>query len=107
MMVETAATSRSRPHHAHRWLRALNIAVTLVLAVVWWNLYRPQIVGGPAGYARVKGVSMQPSFHDGDLVITRSHSRYHVGEVIAYRVPDGDPGAGLHVIHRIVGGSAA
>jgi signal peptidase len=88
-------------------LRALNIAITLVLAVFWWNLYRPSILGGPAEYAVVDGVSMESTLHDGDLVVTRRHETYHVGEIIAYVVPDGDPNAGLRVVHRIVGGSAA
>ncbi|HEX9505109.1 MAG TPA: hypothetical protein VGA62_03790, partial [Acidimicrobiia bacterium] len=36
----------------------------------------------------------------------RAESGYHVGEVIAYRVPPGGVGAGATVIHRIVGGDA-
>jgi signal peptidase I len=87
-------------------LRALNIAITLVLAVFWWNLYRPSLLGGPAEYAVVDGVSMESRLHDGDLVVTRHHDAYHVGEIIAYQVPAGDPDAGLRVVHRIVGGSA-
>jgi signal peptidase len=88
-------------------IRALNIAITLVLTVFWWNLYRPSLLGGPAEYAVVEGVSMESTLHDGDLVVTRHHDTYHVGELIAYQVPDGDPNAGLRVVHRIVGGSAA
>ena len=45
---------------------------------------------------------MVPAYRAGDLVITREHSTYHVGEVIAFQVPRGAPGAGLHVIHRII-----
>jgi signal peptidase len=99
--------TRGRRRVRRPWLRALNIAITLVLTVFWWNLYRPQLVGGPAAYAMVSGKSMQSTLEDGDLVITREHPSYHVGEVIAYRVPAGDPHAGLRVVHRIVGGSAA
>ena len=104
--VEQATTSmtplRTRPRTRRPWLRALNIGVTLVLAVFWWNLYRPQLFGGPAGYAAVEGSSMVPTYHAGDLVITREHRTYHVGDVIAFEVPSGAPDAGLHVIHRII-----
>jgi len=47
---------------------------------------------------------MEPRYHTGDLVLVRRHESYHVGEVIAYRVPKGDPMAGAQVIHRIIGG---
>jgi signal peptidase I len=47
---------------------------------------------------------MEPTMHFGDLVVIRTESHYQVGEVIAYQVPDGQVGAGVTVIHRIVGG---
>jgi signal peptidase I len=94
--------SSARPRGRRRWLRALNIGVTLVLAVFWWNLYRPQLFGGPAGYAVVEGSSMEPAYHAGDLVITREHRTYRVGDVIAFEVPAGSAGGGLHVIHRVL-----
>jgi len=47
---------------------------------------------------------MEPTLHLGDLVVIRSQSHYHRGEVIAYHVPPGQVGAGVTVIHRIVGG---
>ena len=81
-----------------------------VLAVVafagWFLVLRPQVLGGPAGWILVAGESMEPTIHPGSLVIVMRHSEYQVGDVVAYHVPDGDPGAGDNVIHRIVGGSA-
>jgi signal peptidase I len=82
-------------------LRVANLALTLVLFVVWFQLYRPQLVGGPAAYAVVEGTSMDGTLSSGDLVVTREHRAYHVGEIIAFEVP-----GGLRVIHRIVAGDA-
>jgi signal peptidase len=49
---------------------------------------------------------MLPHYHTGDLVLVEQHSSYHVGQVIAYRVPKGDAMSGAQVIHRIIGGDA-
>jgi len=91
-------------------LRHANRAASLaavVLALVFWALFLcPQSLHGRAGYVLVSGHSMLPRYHTGDLVLVERKSSYHVGDVIAYRVPKGDPMAGAQVIHRIVGGDA-
>lgn len=83
-------------------------SVALVLAVLggWFHWFMPQKLGGRAGWVLVSGKSMLPRYHAGDLVLVERQSTYHVGEVVAYLVPKGDPMAGLQVIHRIVGGDA-
>jgi signal peptidase I len=87
--------------------RAAPIAA-LALALLFWAFYLcPQSLGGRAGYVLVSGHSMLPRYHTGDLVLVERKSSYQVGDVIAYRVPKGDPMAGAQVIHRIVGGDAA
>jgi signal peptidase I len=78
-----------------------------IAAIVFWAMFlRPQSLGGPAAYVLVSGKSMLPRYHTGDLVLVEHKSQYHVGELIAYRVPKGDPMAGSQVIHRIIGGDA-
>lgn len=86
--------------------RVVATAATLALVVVWALLLRPQLLGGPAAYVIVSGKSMEPALLNGDLVVALKKSSYDVGDVVAYRVPQGDPGAGSLVIHRVIGGSA-
>jgi signal peptidase len=85
-------------------------AAWIVLAAVtflfWAHFLRPQSLGGGAAYVLVLGKSMEPRYHTGDLVLVRRREGYRVGQLIAYRVPKGDPMAGAQVIHRIVGGDA-
>jgi signal peptidase len=83
------------------------LRLVAVLAFVGWFLaLRPQTLGGPAGWILVAGDSMEPNIHAGSLVVVTRRAEYGIGDVVAYRVPDGDPGAGDNVIHRIVGGTA-
>ncbi len=77
----------------------------VVAACLWFGL--PQGLGGRADWVLVSGTSMLPRFHTGDLVLVEHQPSYHVGEVVAYHVPKGQPGAGFVVIHRIIGGNGA
>src|SRR5438270_8442703 len=86
--------------------KAAGIALVVVACLFWAHFLRPESLGGRAGYVLVSGQSMEPRYHTGDLVLVQRHAGYHVGQVIAYRVPKGDPMAGAQVIHRIVGGDA-
>jgi signal peptidase I len=47
---------------------------------------------------------MFPHYRSGDLVLVERRPSYRIGQVVAYRIPKGDPMAGAQVIHRIVGG---
>ncbi len=89
-----------------RVANALGLLLTVAAVVLWALFLRPASLGGPASYVLVSGHSMLPRYHTGDLVLVERQSSYHVGEVIAYHVPKGDPMAGAQVIHRIVGGDA-
>jgi signal peptidase len=100
------------PRFAHlraafeRTNKAAAIALTVVVCLFWAQYLRPQAFGGSAAYVLVSGKSMLPRYHTGDLVLVEKQASYHVGELIAYRVPKGDAMAGAQVIHRIIGGNA-
>jgi signal peptidase len=82
----------------------LAMSALAVLVTGWALVLRPAALGGPVSYIVVRGTSMLPAYATGDLVIVRSSPAYQVGEVVAYRIPDGQLGHGQIVIHRIVGG---
>ncbi len=73
------------------------LVVCLVL-VIW-----PVSFGGRFGMVIVAGNSMEPTFALGDAVVTWSET-VQIGDVILYRVPEGEAGEGNSVIHRVVGG---
>jgi signal peptidase len=107
-MSSSVETIRPRVATRSRLPRARTVALlaaqlAFVAALLWFCL--PQALGGRAGWILVSGTSMLPHLHTGDLVLVERQSGYHVGEVVAYRVPKGQVGAGFVVIHRIVGGN--
>ena len=89
----------------NHWRRFIGTALTIGLLVGWFLFFRPQFLGGNSAFVGVNGVSMTPTMHNGDLAVVEQKSSYHVGDIIAYRIPAGDPGAGQDIIHRIVGGN--
>ncbi len=83
---------------------AISLAL-LGLLLGWFLLFRPTVLGGPASYVIVSGQSMAPTLHGSDLAVLQKRSDYRPGDIVAFRVPEGEPGEGATVIHRIVGGS--
>src|ERR1700761_7485461 len=101
-VVTIPPRAAARPRFAHARSVALIAAqIAFVGALLWFCL--PQALGGRAGWVLVSGTSMLPHLHTGDLVLVEHRSNYRLGDVIAYRVPKGQIGAGHVVIHRIIG----
>lgn len=92
------------------WRTARAVAswtVLLVFVAAWALFLRPQFLGGRVAFIGVQGVSMSPTIPDGAMALAQRESAYRVGDVIAYRIPDGRPGAGSRIVHRIVGGDGS
>jgi signal peptidase I len=79
-------------------LSGLFTAAFVGLAIVAWLYFAPTQIGGTTSYVVTSGISMEPSFHTGDLALVRPADQYRVGQVVAYR------STLLHVtvLHRIV-----
>ncbi len=90
--------------------RPANIAffgVLIVALTAWWVEMRPtSLLGGPATFITVKGTSMLPTLKTGDFVLAQAQPAYHAGDLVVYRVPKGQIGAGDDLIHRIIAGNA-
>jgi signal peptidase I len=60
-------------------------AAGLIALACLWFYFAPVGLGGRTTYVDTDGISMEPHFHAGDLVLVRRQSSYHVGEIVAYR----------------------
>ncbi len=77
----------------------LGCLALLVGAVAWMGL-APSALGGGMTYATVTGSSMEPTLHQGDLVMLRAVPAYRVGDVVGYH----DRNVNRLVLHRIIAG---
>ena len=106
--METTAAARferapTRTDVRRQLVRTVSIVITLVIASAWFVFLRPSALGGPATYVIVSGSRMLPALESGDLVVAFDQETYGVGDVIVYRVPSADPGAGTQIVHRVIG----
>lgn len=82
-----------------KWWIAFWSGAILVLAFTGWVLFAPPQLGGQATMVIVDGSSMEPGYHQGDLIIVRSADYYQIGDIVAYKHLQ----MGRYVIHRIIG----
>jgi signal peptidase I len=83
----------------------LHTLVTVSSLALWYVFLAPHFLGGPTAYVVVSGASMEPTLVQDDFVIARRQNSYGRGDIVVYRIPEGETGAGGLVIHRIIGGS--
>jgi len=83
----------------HRALRRLLSAILVMLAALIL-LGAGLVLTGRNAIAITHGISMNPVYHQGDLVVLARSSTYQVGQIAAYRIPSRDK----VVLHRIVAG---
>ena len=77
-----------------RATKVARILLAIASVALWLLLLRPQALGGPAAYLVIRGDSMLPTYESGDLLILHAADRFGVGDVVAYRVPEGEFGEG-------------
>ena len=83
-----------------RFRRSLGWLVFVGAAAGWFVYLRPPVLGGTTAYVFVRGDSMEPTYHTGDLVLVRKEPSYEVGDIAAFAVA-GANGRQAVVIHRI------
>lgn len=93
--ITTHATGKR--HVLHDVLDLLLLGLVVVLA---WNLW-PAALGGHTRFIMVTGASMEPVFHIGDSLVVREIDDPQIGDIIVFRIPQGDPAEGSFVVHRI------
>ncbi|WP_367188116.1 signal peptidase I [Cellulomonas sp. 73-92] len=105
-ITDHSAAARARvPGPRFTWRRHAGpvlaglVAAGLVLA--GW----PAVLGGATTCADVQGHSMDPTYHEGDMIIARKTNTVNVGDIVVYKVPPGYPHSGVDVVHRVAGGS--
>ena len=72
--------------------------VSIAALLLFWVTFMPAQLGGWVTYVIVDGISMEPGFVFGDLVLVRTQANYQVGDAVVYH----DETIKRFVFHRIV-----
>lgn len=87
-----------RPGRIARSARLIAALAVMGLSAYLW----PARYGGSTAMIIVRGHSMEPTMHTGDIVIVRRADDYQPGQIVVFRVPRNEPGAGAMIVHRLV-----
>ena len=77
--------------------KTVTSAVGFILILIGWYIFAPPAIGGQTSYIIIVGNSMEPTFHYGDLALTREADTYEVGDIVTYNQPQ----IGT-IFHRII-----
>jgi signal peptidase I len=83
-------------------IRTRKILARLIFLALLWIWVMPRTIGGLNTFTVVSGISMEPTFHTGDLIISRKADHYNVGDVVTYKIPEAKYKK-FRVVHRVVG----
>ncbi|MEX2375406.1 MAG: signal peptidase I, partial [Dehalococcoidia bacterium] len=72
--------------------------VALAIGVMIWSYIGPASLGGPVTVVVTRGISMEPMFSQGDMVLVRRTSQVRPGDIILYRSAD----TGQRILHRVL-----
>ena len=78
--------------------RTVFFTVLVLVFVSLWASAAPTALGGTASYVITAGNSMEPLYHDGDLVVLREADSYEVGDIAGFIAAD----LKQIVLHRIL-----
>jgi signal peptidase I len=96
----TKSMARLAHHENSGAKRVFGLSISIGLFLAWFILFAPRAVFGPATYALVDGVSMEPRYITGDLVVARFQSEYELGQEVVFNAD------GRLVVHELYSGSA-
>jgi signal peptidase I len=101
-MKRRTSGSKTRPTYAPWIIRTRRVLLRLIAIALVWIWVMPRAVGGLNTYTVVSGISMEPTFHTGDLIISRRAKEYKVGDVVTYKIPD-EKYKKFRIVHRVIG----
>lgn len=78
---------------------AIPAFASILFLLIFWLTLAPTQLGGWVTYVIVDGISMEPGFVLGDLVLVRTSPDYKAGDAVVYK----DEELHSYVFHRIVG----